>query len=319
MSDVQAPYYSYKQYLIDTYGHRVYRVPVDLGLGCPNREDDGSGGCTFCPGDGARGVQITGMVDIAAQVKAGVDFARERYGVEFFMAYIQAFTGTHAGLAEQEAQYQRVLDCYPFESLTIGTRPDCLPESTLELLSAFRREVDVIVELGVQTIHDATLDRIRRGHQWAESRAAIDALTARGIRVIAHVILGLPGETPEHFAQTADTLAQLPLDGVKIHNLHIICGTALADEYEATPFPMMDEDDYAEELIGFIQRLPPHMAILRINTDTPPEDLIAPRWHLRKGSFIHMIEQRMKTTDRHHGDWFSGGTPLYERQDGAEA
>ena len=306
-SDVKALYYTYKQYLIDTYGHRVYRVPVDLGWGCPNRDDNGAGGCTFCPGDGARGMQITGKVDIEAQVQAGIDFARERYGVDYFMAYIQAFTGTHADLKEQETQYRRVLDAYPFESFTIGTRPDCLPESTLDLLSEFKQEVDVIVELGVQTIHDATLNRIRRGHHWSESLAAIEALTVRGIRVIAHVILGLPGETPEHFADTADTLAQLPLDGIKIHNLHIIRGTALADEYEAHPFPMMDEDDYAEDLIGFIQRLPPRMAILRINTDTPPEDLIAPLWNLKKGSFIHMIEQRMQTTNRRQGDLLPPG------------
>ncbi len=305
LSDVSSPYYTYKQYLIDTYGHRVYRVPIDLGWGCPNRDDDGAGGCTFCPGDGARGMQITGKIDIDAQVKAGVDFARERYGVEYFMAYIQAYTGTHAGLGEQEVQYRRVLASYPFESFSIGTRPDCLPESTLDLLSEFKQEVDVIVELGVQTIHDATLDRIRRDHHWAESRAAIDALTSRGIRIIAHVILGLPGETPEHYAQTADALAQLPLDGVKIHNLHIIHDTALAKEYRVAPFPLMDEDDYAEELIGFIQHLPPHMAILRINTDTPAEDLIAPHWRLKKGSFIHMVEQRMQTTNRRQGDLFT--------------
>ncbi len=304
--DVHPPYYTYKQYLVDTYGHRVYRVPIDLGWGCPNRDDDGSGGCTFCPGNGARGMQITGKVDIEAQVKAGVDFARERYGVEYFMAYIQAYTGTHADPAEQETQYRRVLDATPFESFTIGTRPDCLPESTLDLLSDLKQKVDVIVELGVQTIHDATLDRLRRGHHWAESRAAIEALAGRGIRVMVHVILGLPGETPDHFAATADALAHLPLDGVKIHNLHIIRGTALADEYEAHPFPLMDEDDYAEELISFIQRLPPRMAILRISTDTPEADLIAPRWHLRKGSFVHMIEQRMETTRRRQGDLFAG-------------
>ncbi len=300
------PYYTYKQYLIDTYGHRVYRVPIDLGWGCPNRNAGGSGGCTFCPGDGARGMQITGKEAIEAQVKAGVDFARERYGVQHFMAYIQAFTGTHAGLAEQEKQYRRVLAGYPFESLTIGTRPDCLPEPTLDLLSEFRQELDVIVELGVQTVHDATLDRIRRGHRWAESLAAIEALAARRIRVIAHVILGLPGETPAHFARTSDTLAHLPLDGVKLHNLHVIRGTPLADEYARHPFPVMDEDDYAEEVIGFVQRLPPHMTILRIRTDTPAEELIAPRWHLKKGSFIHMVEQRMRTTNRRQGDRFAG-------------
>ncbi len=302
---MQAPYHTYKQYLIDTYGHRVYRVPIDLGWGCPNRDEDGQGGCTFCPGDGARGVQITGRTDIEEQVQAGVTFARERYGVEFFMAYIQAFTGTHADLAAQEAHYRRVLDAYPFESLTIGTRPDCLPGSTLGLLSALKASVDVIVELGVQTIHNITLDRVRRGHHWEESLDAIHALHARGIRVLVHVILGLPGETHHHHAATADTLARLPLDGVKIHNLHVIRGTALAEEYARNPFPLMDEDDYAEEVIAFIQRLPSHMAILRINTDTPEDDLVAPRWNLKKGSFIHMVEQRMRTTNRRQGDLFT--------------
>ena len=299
---MNTPYYSYKQYLIDTYGHRVYRVPVDLGLGCPNRERDGTGGCTFCPGDGVRSMQTPLTSDIDAQVRAGIDFARERYGVEHFMAYIQTYTGTHAPVEEQAVQYRRVLACYPFESITIGTRPDSLSAGSLELLSALKQELDVIIELGVQTIHDRTLERIRRGHGRAESLAAIEALAARDIRVVAHVILGLPGETPQDFAATADALAALPLDGVKIHNLHIIRGTALAAEYAAHPFAVMDEDDYAEELIGFIQRLPPRMAILRINTDTPEEELIAPRWHLRKGTFHHMVQKRMASTGRRQGD-----------------
>ena len=295
-------FYTYKQYLLDTYGHRVYRVPVDLGWGCPHRSEDGTGGCTFCPSDGARGVQTPVTDNIEDQVSAGIDFARKRYGVEHFMAYIQAYTGTHAEISEQESQYQRVLDAGSFESITIGTRPDCLPDTSLNLLSDLKKSVDVIVELGIQTIHDATLDRINRGHHWAESLKAIQALAARNIRIIPHVILGLPGETSEHFAETADTLAQLPLDGVKIHNLHIIRNTALANEYEENPFPVMDEDDYAEELIGFIQRLPPDMAILRIQTDTPSEELIAPRWHLKKGAFLNMVERRMQNSNRKQGD-----------------
>ena len=298
------PYYSYKQYLIDCYGHRVYRVPVDLGMGCPNRELDGSGGCTFCPGDGVRSMQTPLTTDIEAQVRAGVDFARARYGVDHFMAYIQTYTGTHAPVAQQASLYRRVLDCTPFESLTIGTRPDSLSLGSLELLSTLKQELDVIVELGVQTIHDRTLTRIRRGHGWAESLAAIEALAAREIRVIAHVILGLPGETSQDFMATAEALARLPVDGVKIHNLHIIRGTALADEYAVAPFAVMDANEYAEELIGFIQRLPPRMAILRINTDTPAEELVAPRWHLRKGTFHHMVQKRMAASGRQQGDLF---------------
>jgi radical SAM protein (TIGR01212 family) len=298
------PFYTYRQYLLDTYGHRVYRVPINLGWGCPHRKDDGSGGCSFCPADGAHSVQTPKTDDIREQIQAGISFARDRYHVEHFMAYIQAYTGTYADPKEQERQYRKILEAYPFESMSIGTRPDCLSPQTLELLTTLKEKVDVIVELGIQTMHDDLLQRINRGHNWATSLEAIQRLHHAGIRVFPHVILGLPGSNEAMDRETAITLSRLPLDGVKIHNLHVIRKTPLAEEYTAKPFPVLDEVEYADRLIDFIRHLPPTMAIGRIKTDTPAEELIAPKWHLKKGSFLHLIQTRMQNENLKQGDLF---------------
>lgn len=304
-----SPFYTYRQYLIDTYGHRVYRVPINLNFSCPHRRPDGTGGCSFCPTDGAHSMQTPRTADLNAQIQAGITFARERYDVHHFMAYIQAYTGTHANPVQQARQYDTILNAYPFESIAIGTRPDCLPDSTLDLLSNMKSKLDVIIELGIQTIHDDLLERINRGHNWATSENAIHALHQRGIRILAHVILGLPGTTPERDRQTAKKLAQLPLDGVKLHNLHVIKHTPLAEDYRQNPFPLMDEQEYAERLIDFIRHLPPHMTIARIRTDTPADQLIAPQWQLKKGSFLHMVEKQMRREHIQQGDRFHPAPP----------
>lgn len=298
-----SPFYTYRQYLIDTYGHRVYRVPVNLGWGCPHRHADGSGGCRFCPTDGAHSVQTPKTDDLQEQIQAGVTFARDRYHVEHFMAYIQAYTGTYADPEKQKTQYNAILDAFPFESISIGTRPDCLGEETLAILVELKQKADVIVELGVQTVHDELLARINRGHDWQASLDAITRLHQAGIRVFAHVILGLPGSDEEKDRQTAMTLATLPLDGVKIHNLHVIRNTPLAADYRENPFAVMDEAEYAERLIDFIRHLPPTMAIGRIRTDTSAADLIAPKWHLKKGSFLHLVQTRMQNENSRQGDF----------------
>lgn len=299
-----APFYTYRQYLLDTYGHRVYRVPINLGWGCPHRNDDGTGGCSFCPTDGAHSVQTPRTDDVNAQIEAGVTFARDRYHVEHFMAYIQAYTGTYADPSKQQEQYNAILSAYPFESISIGTRPDCLSQQTVEILAGLKKRVDVIVELGIQTIHNDLLLRINRGHDWQTSLSAIHRLHNAGIRVFPHVILGLPDSSEAMDRETAITLAQLPLDGVKIHNLHVIRNTPLAAEYQKTPFPVLDEVEYAERLIDFIRRLPPTMAIGRIKTDTPADALIAPKWHLKKGSFLHLVQTRMQENNQQQGDLY---------------
>ena len=208
-------------------GAPLHVLPLDIGSGCPHRHAHG-GGCTFCPADGARARQLRDTNSLRDQVKAAAGFAVERYRATRFAAYIQAFTGTLAPAAEQRALYTALLDMFPFEALSRGTRPDCLDPDTLELLKELSQRLPVGVELGVQTIHDETLTRINRGHDWACSRDAIRRLKAHGLRVAAHVIIGLPGEEVTHFRATADALAAEPIDAIKLHNLHVLRGTTLA-------------------------------------------------------------------------------------------
>ena len=288
--------------MIDTYGGALHRVPVDFGFSCPHRAEDGSGGCAFCPPDGSRAKQTAAAGSVEEQVRAGVAFARRRYGARRFIAYVQAFTGTHGPVEEQRALYRRVLAAHPFEAIAVGTRPDCLAPAVLDLLEELRTCLDVWVELGIQTVHDATLRRIHRGHDWATGRQAILAVHARGMRAAAHVILGLPGESARDFRETAEALAALPIFAVKIHNLHIVRNTALAEEYARDPFPVLDEQEYADALIDFLRRTPSRIAVMRINTDTPASELIAPRWAMSKGQFREFVVREMQRRGVRQGD-----------------
>lgn len=296
------PYFSYSLYLQHKYGEKLYRIPVDPGFGCPNRNEDGSGGCSFCPSDGARAVQTTDADTVEEQVKAAVEFARRRYRAKNFAAYLQAFTGTFAPVSEQRKIYQKILEHIDFKAIYIGARPDCLDEATLGYFAELNKKTDVCVELGVQTLHDETLKRIHRGHSAACSIGAIKRLKQRGIDVAVHVIFGLPGETPAHFRKTAEVLAGLPIDGIKLHNLHIIAGSDLAREYVQNPFPLPGVYEYLEAVIDFIRRIPPSIPIMRLRTDTQDENLIAPEWGLAKGRFIELVEKHMTMRMVRQGD-----------------
>ncbi|MCF7855061.1 MAG: TIGR01212 family radical SAM protein [Candidatus Pacebacteria bacterium] len=296
------PFYSHKQCMIDRYGKSLFRVPIDAGLGCPHRGPDGNGGCTFCPGDGSRARQTTGRLSITDQIDAGVKFARDRYRAEGFMAYVQSFTGTHAPHEELESLYHDILSYFPFDAISIGTRPDCLGDRAMAVLELLGSQLDVWIELGIQTVHDRTLERIRRGHRWADSLAALRALHSRGLLVVGHVLLGLPGETTEDFQKTAQLLSQEHLAAVKIHNLHVIKGTTLAEEFATHPFPVFDSNDFSCIVTDFIRRTPAGVAIMRVNTDTPPDRLVAPRWTISKGSFREQVIAHMRREGFRQGD-----------------
>jgi uncharacterized protein len=281
------PFVSFKDYCLSEYGVPLFKVPLDLGAGCPNRSKNGSGGCSFCPEDGALAQQIKMAVNIEDQVKRGIRFARDRYGAKKFIAYFQTFSNT----VKQKILIDKVLLLADFECLAIGTRPDCLDKKTIDWLASLK---DVWVELGVQTIHNRTLEAVNRGHTWEQSKEAILALAERGIKVIVHVIVGLPGETWKDFMTTAEALKKLPLTGIKIHNLHVVKGTKLADIYAKKPFKVYLEHEYCEILVEFIRRLPRGLPIMRLSTDTPKRDLIAPYWALNKLEFLEMVARNME-------------------------
>jgi radical SAM protein (TIGR01212 family) len=302
---MQSPYLQYKDYMKERYGDALFRVPIDFDLGCPNRELDGSGGCTFCNARGARAVQTLGKGTVQEQMAEAIRFARDRYGAKKYMAYIQAFSATFG--PKQRPMYRELLDAFDFTAVSIGTRPDCLTPPAYEFLVELNKDIEVWVELGVQTVHDRTLKRINRGHDWASSERAIQRLHELGIKVAVHAILGLPGETAEDFQQTADTLAALPIDAVKVHNLHIEKGTTLALEHALTPLPVLMEHDFAEHLMDFIRRMPPNIPIMRLTTDTLDDELIAPKWHMAKGQFKDYVIQQMICREWRQGDLFERG------------
>lgn len=288
--------------MIQIYGEPLFSIPVDLDFGCPNRQIDGSGGCTFCPQNGARAAQIAGASSVEEQIEKGMAFAKRRYGAKHFALYIQAYTGTFASVLEQKEAYEKLLRRHPFKALHVGTRPDCLNEATLCFLRELNKTIAVHVELGVQSAHDETLQRINRGHNFAKSKEAIHNLHHYGIKTYAHIIVGFPHETREHWLRTLSELVKLGIDGIKIHHLHVIKNTHLADEYEKQPFKTFSEYEYGEELINLLRYIPSHIPILRIATDTPDKDLIAPIWHMHKGQFGEYIAQTMRYRSIMQGD-----------------
>jgi radical SAM protein (TIGR01212 family) len=303
------PVHHYREYMISRYGAPLFRIPVDTGRGCPHRDADGGGGCTFCPEHGARAVQTAKCETLEQQIDEAMQFSRRRYGAKRFMLYFQAFSATHDLDESTRELYLRLLERHTFDAVSVGTRPDCLGDDTLAFLSELRPRMDVWVELGIQTAHDATLQRIHRGHDWACSRRALERLHAAGIRVAAHVILGLPGEGAEQFNQTAEALAALPVDAMKLHNLHVIEGTQMAEDYRNAAFKVYDEYEYAEILMQVLRRILWERPVIRMTTDTPAEQLIAPRWHMAKGQFVQYVEQQMCCREWRQGDMCGNDLP----------
>lgn len=286
----------------ERHGDIVYRVPIDLGLGCPHRDIEGKGGCTFCPEDGSRANSIMGLQSVEEQVLNGIAFARQRYRAKKFMAYFQAYTSTFAPLQHLKSVYSEAMSLYPFESMTISTRPDCLPDSLLNYLKEWRDKTDLWIEVGVQSVHNETLEAIQRDHDWETSRDAIRRLQEHGFQVAAHIILGLPGETLDHFKQTITELTQMNLDGLKIHNLHVIQGTQMADQFLEKPFKVYNEHEYAEILLELLPLCPAELPIFRLTCDTEDDHLIAPRWQLGKAGFMDLLIRLMNGRNVKQGD-----------------
>jgi radical SAM protein (TIGR01212 family) len=286
--------YEYRDYLQKRYGEILYRVPIDTGGSCPNRNADGSGGCAFCPEDGARAIQLLNIKEIDKQIETGVRFAKRRYKASAFMAYMQTFTSTFTQKETIEQQVELILDTENFKAIAFGTRPDCLSPAVLDYFCTLQKRVDVWVELGIQTSHDQTLISINRGHDWNCSKEAIQALADRGISTAVHLILGLPGESLKDMKATVRAVTQLPIQAIKLHNLHIIKNTTLATVYQDQPFPVYDEHSYCEVLLELLPLIPAHLPIIRLTTDTDEKMLVAPKWNMSKGQFLKFLGKQMR-------------------------
>ena len=284
----------FKEYLIEKYGHALYRIPIDLPLGCPNRENNFGQGCIYCAEDGNRARHLKYKLDLAGQVKSGIDFATRRYGAKApYIAYFQSFTNTHGTIEALRNFYNEVLSQADFKMVIIGTRPDCLRDEIIELLREIASKYELWVELGVQTSNDETLKLIRRGHDFAAVTTATKKLADAGISCAAHVILGLPGESIDDYRQTARDIAALPFKAVKLHNLLILKNTPLAKMFaeENSIVKPLNEYEYAQAAAEFLHLIPDYYFIMRLNTDAPEKELIAPKWWMKKGQFLEFFSK----------------------------
>jgi hypothetical protein len=295
-------YYPFSRFLREKFGAKVYRVTVDGGFTCPNV--DGSvttGGCVYCDNRSFSPNRRQPRVPIGEQVQRGVAILQKRYRAERFLAYFQAATNTHAPVEKLRRLYDEALDHPHIVGLAIGTRPDSVPDPVLDLIQEYARDRYVCLELGLQTIHDRTLDWMNRGHHFDAFVDAVQRCQGRDLDLCAHVILGLPGESEEDMLATADALASLPVHAVKIHNLHVVRDTPMEAMYGRGEVPMLERRDYVRIVCDFLERLPPEMVIHRLSGDAPPDYLVAPLWCLDKPALLCAIQGELQRRDSWQG------------------
>ncbi len=296
------PYLDLNSHLKQRFGGRVQKITLDAGLSCPNRDGQvGTGGCLYCNSRGSGTGAWSRGRSITRQLEEGMDALSRRYGADRFIAYFQSFSNTYAPPERLQQLYDEALAFPQVVGLSVGTRPDCLPEAVLALLASYREERLVWLELGLQSAHDATLKRLHRGHDVACFTDAVQRAAARGLEVVAHVILGLPGEGPREMAATACYLEGLPVKGVKIHLLYVVEGSRLAGLYRKGAYRCLAADDYVSRVVDFIELLPADMVIHRLTGDPHREELVAPDWALDKTRVLGLIREEFNRRGTRQG------------------
>jgi radical SAM protein (TIGR01212 family) len=300
-------YYPFSRFLRERFGGRVFRVTVDAGFTCPNVDGTVAvGGCVYCDNRSFSPNRRLPRTTVREQVRRGVAILQKRYRADRFLAYFQAATNTYAPVEKLRQLYDEALDNPQIVGLAVGTRPDCVPAPVLDLLQSYARDRYVLLELGLQTIHDRSLDWMNRGHHFESFVDAVQRSQGRGLDSCAHVILGLPGESREDMLATADALAALPVKGVKIHNLHVVRDTPLEGMFRAGSVRMLELAEYVEVVCDFLERLPPTMVIHRLSGDAPPDYLVAPAWCLDKPALLRAVDAELARRSSWQGRHFAG-------------
>lgn len=299
---MQQRYYDLNTYFRQRFGERVHKITVDAGLTCPNRDGTlATGGCIYCnsrgsgSGNHAKGLSITQQLE---KPKAAII---KRFKARKFMAYFQSFTNTYAPIEKLRAMYAEALAVPDVVGLAIGTRPDCIDKAVLALLESYARKHLIWVEYGLQSANNATLKRINRGHDAAAFEQAVKDTAGRGIQIGAHIILGLPGEGESHIRSTADFIARLPVDGVKLHLLYVVQGTPMDMLFNKGEYTCLKQAEYVERVCDVIERLPATMVVLRLTGDPHPKELVAPQWALKKDHTLSLIKKRFEERDTWQG------------------
>ena len=300
-------YNEYGFWLKEQLGVKTQKISLNAGFTCPNRDGRvGTGGCTYCNNQTFNPDYCITEKSITQQLEEGKQFFARKYPDMKYLAYFQAYTNTYDALDRLKAKYEEALSVPDVIGIVIGTRPDCMPDALLDYLEELNRRTFLVVEYGIESVYDATLLRINRGHTHAQTVDAITCTVARGIRVGAHLILGLPGESREALLHEAEILSSLPVTLLKLHQLQLIKGTRMAEEYLANPadFHLFTPDEYIDLVIDFIERLRPDIILERFVSQSPSSLLAVPGWGLKNHEFVDRLHRRLTQRDAHQGRLF---------------
>jgi len=295
-------YNQYSAHLKQKFGVKVYKVTLDAGFSCPNRDNTiSTDGCIFCDDGGSFSQAHSNLLSVEEQLEVGIETLSTKFKAKKFMSYFQAYSNTYKPVNELEKIYKSALKHPDIVGISIGTRPDCVDREKLRLISGFKDDYYTWIEYGLQSIHDKTLKAINRGHDFDCFLRAYEMAKEAGINICAHVILGLPGETKEDMLKTAEKLAELKVDGVKIHMLCALQGTKLSEMYEKGKISFMSEDEYLNTVCDFLEILPPETTIHRLAGNGLKKNLIAPLWLGKKWDALNKIDRELERRNSYQG------------------
>lgn len=300
-------YLNYNQVLKTEFTERVQKISINAGFTCPNRDGSkGTGGCTYCNNQTFSPEYCKSSKSVSEQVEEGIAFFHHKYKAQLYLAYFQSYTNTYDSVENLKAIYEEALSYPNVVGLVVGTRPDCVSEELLDYFAGLATKYYVMIEYGIESTHDETLKFINRGHDYACAEKAILETAKRGIRVGAHIILGLPKEDREMILSHAGVLSKLPVTTLKIHQLQLVRGTKMAEQFAQHPewFKLYPANEYIDLAIDFLERLNPAIAIERFVSQSPKELLIAPEWGLKNFEFTAKIEKRLRERDTWQGRLF---------------
>jgi radical SAM protein (TIGR01212 family) len=299
-------YNAYSNFLKAKFGCRVHKVSVDMRFTCPNRDGRvARGGCVYCNNDAFVPPYARARFPMQEQIENGMRYLKKRFKAQKFIIYFQAYTNTYDGIEKLEKLYRESLGYENVVGIAVGTRSDCIDERKIELFEALAHEYFVSVEYGIESVYDKTLRFMNRGHDYQSVINAIELTKGRGVHIGAHIILGMPTETEEEMLYMAEEVSKLGIDSLKIHNLHIVKNTPLAEIYKNSPFHLFSYHEYVDLITSFLERISPELVIERLFTDTPEDLLIAPVWNKTHNAIIRGIEEALERNNTHQGRLFN--------------
>ena len=306
LNKVNTPHYNdYGTWIRRQFPYRVQKISIDAGFTCPNRDGRiSTGGCTYCDNRTFNPSYCQRRHSVTQQLEEGKRFFAHKYPDMKYLAYFQAFTNTYAPLSQLKALYEEALQVDDIVGIVIGTRPDCVSDELLDYLAELNQRTFVLVEYGIESANNDTLLRINRGHSFEQSQEAIQRTHQRGLLTGAHIILGLPGEDAAESLRQASVISSMPIDILKIHQMQIIRGTRLAEEFAANPFHIYTVDEYIKLIAEYIQRLRPDLILERFVSQSPKELLIAPHWGLKNYEFTNLLVNYLKQNKIYQGQFF---------------